>query len=714
MSETKNVLNKYCRLILFIAVFAGVIALIVQNIGAFGNVLLVLLGFGAVVLVHEFGHFIFAKLSDIKVEAFSIGFPPVLVGILRTEDGFRVRVLPGILPVEQDDETDGSLFTFTIPRPGKAGETEYRIGLIPFGGFVKMLGQEDTKAAEANDNPRSYANKSILSRAAVIVAGVTFNAVSAVIIFMVVFLIGINLPPAIIGAVMPDSPAAKAGLKAGDEIIEINGKNHNLDFSNIRIAAALSDVNEPIKLKLRHEDGSEDEISIAAKKSAASEMRLFGLMPAQTLTIDKVSDVDKLVESIGLMPGDRIKAVDGRDVERHWQLAQIVKRSLLPEAVILAQRGDAERKEGFIETKIGLELNYADRYDAKLESQLCHIYSMVPRLKIAVVPTPEPSLRDKIISWLKNIGKEVDTADRTAGLQVGDIILSAGDAANPTYLELREVSKKHENKKLNVKVLRKGDDGSEEIVSVIVEPKRSDGRVVIGIGLALDAEHAVVAKTIGAGRLDIPSGACITAVGGAPVAAFYDVISRIRSTTAEQITIDYTAPDGKGGSVVFDAGDFAEHVTVNSGFAQFVPFAEMKKLYKADSPVGAIIMGYKKTEMFIAQTYVTIKRLVGRLLSPRLLIGPVGIIKLSYKIVAEQPLIYYVYFLGLINACIAVMNLLPMLPFDGGVLVLLAVEKIKGSPLNERLQGAITYASLALIVVFFLYVTFNDIFRSSF
>ena len=94
--------------------------------------------------------------------------------------------------------------------------------------------------------------------------------------------------------------------------------------------------------------------------------------------------------------------------------------------------------------------------------------------------------------------------------------------------------------------------------------------------------------------------------------------------------------------------------------------------------------------------------------------GPVGIITLSYRIVAERPLIEYAYFLGLISAVLAVFNLLPLLPFDGGHIVFLLVEKIKGSAVSERVQGTIAYAGWVLVGALILYVTFNDIVRSFF
>jgi len=77
MSEIKDFVNKYSRAIVLALILIPVLGLIVFNLRAFGNVLLVLLGFGAVVMIHEFGHFIAAKMGGIKVEAFSIFMPPI-------------------------------------------------------------------------------------------------------------------------------------------------------------------------------------------------------------------------------------------------------------------------------------------------------------------------------------------------------------------------------------------------------------------------------------------------------------------------------------------------------------------------------------------------------------------------------------------------------------------------------------------------------------
>jgi regulator of sigma E protease len=241
---------------------------------------------------------------------------------------------------------------------------------------------------------------------------------------------------------------------------------------------------------------------------------------------------------------------------------------------------------------------------------------------------------------------------------------------------------------------------------------------MIGISLTYDLEHAVVAGTLppeeGSAALEIPAGAAITAVDGAPVFSFFDVAMEIRKYAGQRITIDYRLNEQVAGAVSMNVPGGEDLFAVKSTFAEQIPFKPLEKTYKADGPVDAVVMGYRKTVMFVAQTYVTLRRLIGGLVSPKDLMGPVGIITLSYRIVADRPFVYYVYFLGLISAAIAVFNFLPLPPLDGGLVVLLIVEKIKGSALSERVQVIIAYAGWTLIGSLILYVTFNDIVRNFF
>lgn len=738
MTEAEKKNSPYIRIAIFVLCLLAIVFFVITKINAFKNVLFVMLGFGAVILVHEFGHFIIAKISNIEVEAFSIFMPPISFGIKRTEKGFRIRILPEIFPKkgEKGDESAEGAMSFTIPKKCSPGETEYRIGLIPFGGFVKMLGQEDIGSVKSNNDPRSFANKPAHIRAAVIAAGVCFNVVSAVIIFMVVFLVGINLAPPKVGAVVPGSPAAIVGIRPGDEVVEINGKSKDLDFSDIGVAAALSAKNEEVPMKVKHPDGSEDEYKLIAEMREGEQMRLFGILQANSLDIAKLSDenANALYVKTHLRPGDKIMAVNGIEVRGYWEMEDIISNLLEPEVNLTVESADKNASNQSKNTKIPLDMSVAQNTESGL--RLCNIYSIVPRLKIAsseVVPDALEtnsnnigflgkiinlfiSAKDKIVSLFN---KTEPVKKPVHPLHPGDIILAIGDVNNPTYQELTDTAAEYKDKELPVKVLRKDADGNDTELTVTVTPKQPAGssKVLIGIVPVLDAANAVVAQTVDIPdeleKLVIPRGAVITDVDGTKVNSFYDVIREIRKYKGDRITLNWRVDKEVAGNAVINVKeDDSKLITPRSSFAENIPFGMLKESFKADGPFHAIVMGYRKTYNFIAQTYVTLRRLVTGMVSPSNLMGPVGIMRISYRIVADQPPIYYVYFLGLINAVIAVFNFLPVPPLDGGLVLLLIIEKIKGSAISERTQTIIAYTTWTLILALVVYVTFNDLTRT--
>jgi len=690
MSESKGLPGKYSRLFVLIAIVVWLVFVITQDLTKSWNIFVAVMGFSAVVFVHECGHFLVAKVSNIKVETFSIFLPPVLLGVRRTENGFRFRILPKFFPKENDPAGEGHL-SFTIGKKGKAGETEYRIGLIPVAGYVKMLGQEDVGADKPSDDPRSFLNKGICVRMAVIAAGVIFNVIAAILIMTVVYLVGINRIPAVIGGVIPNSPAAQAGLRAGDEIIEIAGKNDNLDFEDIVLAPALSDVNESVPLKVRHEDGSVEDFSIVAREMLGMPVRLFGFYPPTSLTIGSEAVGDD-TERKGLQSNDLIISVNGQKVGRYWELEKIVSNSITPSILLSAER----RKEDTeyvkrVESEIKLSLSPYVSYKVESDSDLGHIYSMVPRLRVEAV-----------------------VAD--VNLVEGDIILATGSVENPTYKELREITTEYADKKLPINVLRKDANGVERTITVTVVPKRRRGtdRVEIGFAAALDAEHAVVAKTIAVNGLGdgftIPRGAVITEVDGEKVSSFYDIIQIIQRNCGHRISLEYRLNEETAGSVAFVAGDGEDLITVKSRFAESISFRQMKRLYKADGLGEALVMGGKRSIRLVVRTYVTLKQLLARNVSIDAMSGPVGIATMTYHAL-ESSFVSFLYFLAFISANLAVINFLPIPVVDGGVFILLIVEKIKGSPVNVKVQEIITVAGLGLIGMAFVYLTYQDILR---
>ncbi len=142
---------------------------------------------GALIFVHELGHFLVAKWAGIKVERFSLGFPPKLIG-------------------------------------KTVGETEYCISWIPLGGYVKMAGENPDETTTGD--PREFMSKSVGARTLVILAGPGMNFVAALLVFIGIFwLHGRDVPdPAhvIVGSVMADSPAEKVGVQSGDVIVAVD------------------------------------------------------------------------------------------------------------------------------------------------------------------------------------------------------------------------------------------------------------------------------------------------------------------------------------------------------------------------------------------------------------------------------------------------------------------------------------------------------------
>ncbi len=691
--------------------FVFVIYLIVVRLGlgVLANIFVVLLGINAVIIVHELGHFSAAKLTGMKVEAFSAGFPPTFIGILRTEKGWRIRILPGLIrkkgaggsgDEKSDEAEDIGRLTFTVGRCRKAGETEYRLGLVPFGGYVKVLGQEDVGNVKGGDDPRSYPNRPVWMRTCFVMAGVTFNFVLAVIASIFIFNAGIKQIPPVVGGVMPGSPAEKAGLVAGDEIIEINGKSRYLEFSNIMEAAAFSGDDEKVSMTVRREDGSIKEFKLASENLSGKkgDIKRFGIEQAQSLVIPKFKeqDAETLYAQTGLKAGDKIKAVNGIELKSGWHLEEVMKSVTARKATLTIERvtngrdGDIEeRKTIEIEVPLGLtaQIKQVGEYN------LFHYYGLVPRLRIVEV-----------------------TDEENDELKAGDVITGAADIENPTLRQLRAATAAYKNSQMPIEVLREDSDGNEMELEFNVKPKGSifSKQASIGIVIVSDLDRAVISRTVEIGDeskgMNIPAGATILSIGGAEVSDFYDIAREMSKHYGSDVTIKWRSKDGAKGSYLFQAEAWEEFVLIHSAIG--VPFESMLRLYKAETLADAVMMGYLKTVSFMRQAVMTLRKFFVGQISARQFMGPLGIAKLGYQLVEERQTAYYFYFFFvIINSFLAVLNCLPFLPFDGGHLVFLLIEKVKGSPVKERIQVSLATVGVVLVIAFALYITFCDIFR---
>jgi regulator of sigma E protease len=700
----------------WLVIVALLIFLLIRHMGIsfLLSVFVTLAGFSLVIIVHEFGHFIFAKMTGMKVEAFSIGFPPTLLGFLRTKKGWRIRLLPILFRKQKDAPANGQSLDsepaggtsdedglcFTFGEPSKPAETELRIGLIPFGGYVKILGQEDIGKVKNIDDPRSYANKPVWMRMLVIAAGVSFNAIMAVILFIIVFNVGIKLPPPVAGGVEPGSPAQIAGIRGGDEVVEIAGRHYSLDFTDIIMAAALSAKDKKVPMTIRHEDGTVEDVRLAARINESEGLKQFGIMPPFTLTVeklDKKSDEEKLFEETGLKAGDRIAAVNGNEVKTYWQLNDIVTNTYEPNLVLTAERkisikqdnnSTAEKTELVTSKKIPLIL-YSPGSKSLLETG---VYSLLPRMRVIYV---EPN--------------------SNAPLREGDIISSIAGIKDPNYNLLCNIVQNYNKTPLPLTVLRKDANGTEQTVALTAVPKKVNRRVVIGFISEPDYDHLVSAGISLYDRkkplLDIPSGAIITSVGNVTVSNLYDFAREMKKNAGKDTQIAWRLDDSNKGQAILKADQWSSipYCIPQMSFNLIEP---MERLYKANNPADAVKMGFKRTVVNIQQAYLTLKRLIEGQVNPKALSGPVAIASVSYQIVTKKPLIVYVFWIAVINVFIGVLNFLPLLPFDGGQFLFLIIEKIKGSPVSEKVHSFFATAGLVLIGMLMIYVTFNDIIKT--
>ena len=250
---------------------------------------------GVLIFVHELGHFLVAKRSGVGVLKFSLGFGPKLIGI-------------------------------------KRGETEYLLSAFPLGGDVKMIGEDPgDESAEAADLKRSFSRKGVGTRARIILAGPAANLLLPVAIFWGIFTFAGQpyfLP--IVGTPEKDSPAAQAGLAAGDEVKALDGRPI-ARWEEIK-AAVQASSGRALRLTLVR-SGQTVEMSVTPRAMKTRdvfgqeiEAWDLGLHPLLSTRIGQVLP-GQVAQQAGLQIRDRIVALDGTPVAEWEQLAKAIHAS---------------------------------------------------------------------------------------------------------------------------------------------------------------------------------------------------------------------------------------------------------------------------------------------------------------------------------------------------------------------------------------------------
>jgi len=286
----------------------------------FYSLLAMLVTLGILVTIHEYGHFIIARWCGVKVERFSIGFGKPLL---------RWRGKP-----TADDLQSG------------AEPTEYVISALPLGGYVKMLGELQPERHGEGDvegqdeispilRRQSFALKPLYQRAAIVAAGPVFNLLLANLLYWGTFLPGVSGLAPVVGDVEPGGIAATAGLRAGDEIISVDG--------------AATATWQDVRLSLLERLGETGSLQLQVRQSGSSQTRSAGLPISAWLGDTDAPDllgslgitpfhfvVEPRLESVlpdspaaaaGLLPGDLITSSDDAEVRTWSQWLEIVRNN---------------------------------------------------------------------------------------------------------------------------------------------------------------------------------------------------------------------------------------------------------------------------------------------------------------------------------------------------------------------------------------------------
>jgi regulator of sigma E protease len=300
---------------------------------------------GILVLVHELGHFLAAKFFGMRVDRFSIGFPPRAFG-------------------------------------KKIGDTDYCVSWVPIGGYVKIAGMVDesldTDFVNEEPKPWEFRSKPIWQRMIVICAGVVMNIFLAILIFWgIIFYQGKTVKPVTeIGYVVPESPAAKAGFLTGDVILDVNGKRatHWEEIENSVYSDALSGN---LAVTIRR-DGKSTVVNIVQPLISEILESGLGLQPAGLVALVTNVETGKPADQAGLKPGDVILDLNGQGVSFH-SLQQSVKRYAGKEVTFRWKReGEANeaRLTPSVEGKIGV--GFLPMYNGPLENVRYSLLAALP------------------------------------------------------------------------------------------------------------------------------------------------------------------------------------------------------------------------------------------------------------------------------------------------------------------------------------------------
>jgi regulator of sigma E protease len=715
-----------------IAFVVAVIALIVWRDLDIWPVVLAVLGLGLVIFIHELGHFVAAKLCDVHVETFSIGFG---------------RAIPGC--------------------QFRRGETTYKVGWIPLGGYVKMVGEGDNAdTEEADEDPRSFKNKSVGQRMVIISAGVIMNLILGCACFMVAYSHGVEETPATVGGVAVGSPAWQEDLRIGDRITQID-RIEKPTFDDIRPRVMSGTRGEAIPFWVQDRTGGSRVANLVPRRNPEDLYPMVGIQPSDQLVLNKKRPggpppvrknspaAAARAGDTGFQGGDRIVA-SSHDPKNPADIKEIGTDDRDPGG---SRRDTVEFLHNQFRMRGHEMIVRVDRDGTPLDFRVPPAWTRVfpgVRLqmgRIAALRSTGPAARAVPVNAAGEAGLQVGTPeDPAAGDKIIAVAVNHPKDGKVRYVDepSKEPAKDVQERpfdplRLGYDLEKWAEDATDLTVrlTVLKAGPKTDKRVsfdlkwdpalvfngetilgasapmpISGLGLAYYVETTVDAADPNA-QTALKKGDVIAEIKfrevndkGQPISDDWLPLKQHQGAYLHALVQLAQVPEfdlkvsraGGTEEIRVTVAEDPKWAAVDRGLR----FPYDSRLQKAEDPWDALGMGLHRTSRTVKVIYQTLYATIFRQISAKTMSGPLSIANASYKI-AGYDFWQFIIFIGLININLAVVNFLPIPLLDGGHMVFLIYEGVRRKPPPEKLVEWSLWVGLALILALMVFVIFLDV-----
>jgi regulator of sigma E protease len=606
----------------------------------FLRVLIVILGIGLVIFVHELGHYLAARICGVRVETLSLGFGPRLIA-------------------------------------RRIGDTVYQIALVPLGGFCKMAGEERRLDGQA-PRPDELHAKGVGQRFFIYSGGVLMNVAFGLVVFPILFHVGVPFTRPIIGETIPGGAAWHERIPEGSEVLTVNG-NRVFEFLHIPTEVALGDPERAVLVVRVPGTRAEKTFELRPRRDATEGIGTIGVVPdferdeAGRVLVDVTPGSP--AERAGVKTGDRLISVSDA-IPGLNPLDQIAVQIRGEKPLVVWIESERGAREFRIRPEFGPELQ-------------------PPRVGIAAPLNRVLAVRSSALSDALGIRSD----DRLLEVE-GRPIRSLGDFHQALLARSGELE-----------LLVQRDDRP----LALSGPEVSDDealRLASDVALVPDELSTVIVVHPGepADRAGLRSGDRIVEIDGFDVKTWTDVTKLIKLAGREERAASFRIArrDPRGSAEQYEEVPVKPEARPVASYGLSLRPAQY--VYRSDSVPEAIGFGAYCSWKFLQDSWLTLKRMVTRDVSPRNVGGIITISAVSYSL-TESGWAKLFFFWCLVSINLAFLNVLPIPVLDGGHLFFLIVEKLKGSPVSSRVLGYSQLVGVVLILFLMVYVTYNDLVR---